>query len=191
MIAYITGKPMIIDDYLIVKTTSGVGYQVLVTAPMLASVRQTESVELFTYAYIREDKFELYGFLNPSELKVFQLLISVSGCGPKMALGILALGSQNLIKAVQNAQVSFFASCPRVGKKMAQKLIIELKNKLGGLKDLDLSPKTTSYTDASEALVALGFSLETVEMALDQLDATTLTASELVKLALKKLKAGV
>ena len=187
MIGYLIGKPMFFDDFVIIQTVSGVGYKVFVNHKILAK-NQLNNLELFIYSYLKEDRSELYGFESQSDLQLFELLVSVSGCGPKMALAISEAGSEAIINAIRQANVSFFTSFPRVGKKVGQKLIIELKSKLGGKKDLDLAPKSPVYQDTYEALLALGLSAEQVETALATLDLTELTPAAAVKQVLRNLK---
>lgn len=187
MIGFLIGKPMFFSDYVIVQTVGGVGYKVFVGSKILAQ-NQASEVQLFIYSYIKEDRFELYGFALQSDLQLFEMLVSVSGCGPKMALAICEAGSERIVEAIKQANVSFFSSFPRVGKKVAQKLIIELKNKLGGMKDLDLAPKSQNYQDAYEALVALGLPEPKVETELAKLDLETLTVAAAVKAVLQDIK---
>ncbi|MDO5561390.1 MAG: helix-hairpin-helix domain-containing protein, partial [bacterium] len=106
----------------------------------------------------------------------------------KMALAISEAGSDQIVNAIHQANVSFFTSFPRVGKKVAQKLIIELKTKLGGKKDLDLAPKSPVYQDTYEALLALGLPAEQVETVLSTLDLEQLTPAAAVKQVLRSLK---
>jgi holliday junction DNA helicase RuvA len=136
---------------------NGVGYTVLVTKSVQSSVQNGATIELFIYSHIKEDAFDLYGFATEGEKQLFLQLIDVDGIGPKTALGIMDRGRDGIIKAVQSADVSFFSSVPRVGKKSAQKIIIDLKNKLGGSEDLDLSEPTGKLAEIVEALVSLGF----------------------------------
>jgi Holliday junction DNA helicase RuvA len=152
-----------------------------------AAEKNGEIMAFFTYAYIREDRFELYGVATPSERQLFSLLVGVSGCGPKTALAIAEAGSAAIIGAVQAAEVGFFTSFPRVGKKLAQKLIIDLKTKLGGLQDLDLTPQSAAYADACEALATLGFNETQIRSALEGVAVEEMTTGEAVKAALKKM----
>ncbi len=187
MIGFLIGKPIIFNDHLLVQTAGGVGYKVWVSSKVLAQ-DDKEEVKLFIHSYIKEDRFELYGFLSAGDLQLFEMLLSVSGCGPKMALAICEAGSERIVEAIKQANVSFFSAFPRVGKKVAQKLIIELKTKLGGLKDLDLAPKSQNYQDAYEALVALGVPETKVETELAKLDLEVISVPEAVKIVLKDLK---
>ena len=190
MIAFLTGRAQPLIDSLIIHTASGVGYLVYTTSSLLGSLASDQEISLYIHSFIREDRFELYGFLSPSELAMFQLLITVSGVGPKMALAILnTAGVEGIIQAVAQGQVSFFSAAPRVGKKLAQKIIIELKPKLGSKSDLDLSPKSSNYQDVREALLSLGYSDSHIDATLQQLSdkLETQEISLSIKQALKEL----
>lgn len=186
MIGFISGKMQVFGERVLLTTAGGVGYFVFVSEKLLAAGNQ-DYLELYIYSYIRQDRFELYGFATPEQLQLFELLVAVSGCGPKTALLLASGGVTALKQAVQQAEVAYFTAFPRVGKKLAQKLIIELKSKLGGLKDLDLTPQSSSYTDALEALLTLGFSESQIHLALQQLDPKNVSSGELIKQALKLL----
>ena len=140
MIAYLTGSP-IFQAQQVVVVTGGVGYLVHVGNTLLSqlSSQQAEQVSLHIYTHVKEDRLELYGFDRLENLELFKLLIAISGVGPKTAQNLVDAGSERLIEAVRQAQTSFFTSVPRVGKKLAQKIIIELKSKLGSLQELNLS----------------------------------------------------
>jgi len=187
MIAWLQGPALVAGDYVIIQTAAGVGYKVFAGAKILSRASEGE-LEVFTYAYIREDRFELYGFANQADLQLFELLLSVSGCGPKMALALTDAGSARIIEAIQQADVTFFTQFPRVGKKLAQKLIIELKNKLGGMKELDLSPKSQTYEETMAGLQVLGFSEPEIREVLAELDLSSLDTGAAIKAALKRLK---
>lgn len=156
MIGYLSGICKITSSSFLV-LCNGVGYTVLVTKSVQSTVHSGETIELYIYSHIKEDAFDLYGFVSEGEKQLFLQLIDVDGIGPKTALGIMDRGRDGIIKAVQSADVSFFSSVPRVGKKSAQKIIIDLKNKLGGSEDLDLTEPTGKLAEIVEALVALGF----------------------------------
>ena len=147
---------------MLIVDVNGVGYGVLANAGTLQTAGSLDEISLNIYTHVREDRIELYGFSSPQEQMLFELLISVSGVGPKTALAITEKGSQALVEAIQQADVRFFTKVPRVGKKSAQKIIIELKSKLGGLKDLDLKPLAGKNQDVSEALQSLGFAEEEI-----------------------------
>jgi len=175
------------DTSSLIVVVGGVGYKVFV--PMNVSPNVGESIKVFTHTHVREDVLELFGFTDPTDLKVFEYLISVSGVGCKTALGIFSVGSRKeIINAITGNDVAFFTSVPRLGKKNAQKIIIELKNKLGGQEDLDLAAADSN--DSNEVIAALksfGFSPAESRAALKGLNGEGETVSEKVRLALKYL----
>jgi len=138
--------------------TQGVGYLVHVTEGFLESAEPNTETFLFIHSHIRDDTFDLFGFPTRQELVLFELLIGVSGVGPKTALTVINRGVSAVTLAVQKSDVDFFTTIPRLGKKNAQKIIIELKQKLGSSNDLDLSDISTSETkEVLEALLSMGF----------------------------------
>src|SRR5579864_8239375 len=148
------------DPFLIVDV-SGVGYKVLVPTTVLSKINSVgDNIKLYTHTHVREDLLELYGFTDPSDLKVFIMLISVSGIGCRTALGIFSVGTRaDIVQAISTGDVSFFTSVPRLGKKNGQKIIIELKNKLGANGDIDLSGDTRmEHQELVNALKGFGFS---------------------------------
>jgi len=177
------------DPFLIVDV-NGVGYKVLVPASVLAKIIGTgDSIKLYTHTHVREDLLELYGFTEPADLKVFSLLISVSGVGCRTALGIFSVGSRtDILQAITTGDVTFFTSVPRLGKKNGQKIIIELKNKVGATGDLDLSSEDgVEQQEVVTALQAFGYSLREAQMAFRELDGKGKSIEEKVRLALKSL----
>lgn len=187
MIGYLQGKPLPQKDSLLV-VVNGVGYQVHVTGRVLAQANTQEEVTLYTYTHVREDILELYGFSQPADKEIFELLLSVSGVGPRIALAISEYGPEAISQAVQTANVGLFSSVPRVGKKLAQKIIIELKSKLGSLYELQLGPQNQQQQDVTEALVALGFSEAEVHQVLpDVLPDESTDAAQAIKAAIKLL----
>ena len=192
MISYLVGKPLIQANELIL-IIGGVGYGVKVTNQIILqaanSVTSDSSKELalHIYTHVKEDVFDLYGFTTLNDKELFKLLISVSGVGPTTALAILNKGSQQVITAIQNADVSFFTSVKRVGKKAGQKIIIELKSKLGGLKDLDLSPFSQIQTDLYDALLNMGFQESLISQTIKSLNFDELPLEKALQLAIKEL----
>lgn len=185
MIGYLIGKPIIQGHKLLV-LTSGVGYLVNVGQQLLTQAASLEEIELHIYTHVKEEALELYGFRQLPEKEMFELLLSVSGVGPRIALSINEYGATKIIEAVQNANVGLFSSVSRVGKKLAQKIIIELKPKLGSLYELQLGPQSPVQQDVIEALLALGFGESEIHLALQKLDLeNTQDTSVLVKAAIK------
>lgn len=170
MIAQLTGQPIIRDSKLIVNV-GGVGYGVLVSDQTLVKLQAEVEVTLSIFTHVRQDTLELFGFLEPADKRLFQLLLGVSGVGPRTALAISQCGAAAITQAVQEAQVSFFTKVPRVGKQLAQKIIIELKSKLGSLRELELGGITDpKQKEVIEALLALGFEEQDVYCRLEKLD---------------------
>ncbi len=167
------------DNSAIIETTSGTGYRVFVGSQIIP-----ELVLLFTYHHVREDIDELYGFLSFDDLAVFELLLSVSGVGPKLAQTIFShLGKETVMTGIGGEQPAIFKSVPGVGQKVAEKIVVELKGK-AGLFAQDLSGSENN--DLFEALTGLGYQQLAIIRVLKELDPSTSTAEKL-KLALRLL----
>jgi holliday junction DNA helicase RuvA len=178
-----------LDPYLIIDV-NGVGYKVLPAHSVLSKLNGVgENIKVYTYTHVREDILELYGFAEPDDLRLFEYLISVSGIGPKSAIGIFTVGSRHdIIKAILNGDTTFFTAVPRLGKKNAQKLIIELKSKLGSTEEFDLSsPAQAESDDVVAALKGFGFSSSEAITALRSITQDGLSTSDKIRLALKYL----
>jgi holliday junction DNA helicase RuvA len=186
MIAYLTGKPLIQVDELVI-VCNGVGYGVKVTGKTLAEISSSTEVSLYIYTHVKEDSLDLYGFKSLNDKALFKLLISVSGIGPATGLSILEYSSNSVITAIQNADISFFTGVKRVGKKAAQKIIIELKSKLGGIKDINLTPLDQKQSDLHEALSNLGFSETQINELVRSEEFDELSIEESIKHAIRKL----
>ena len=154
MIGYLQGEIKYTGSDSIIILVNNVGYKVYVSK--LFSIGT--SVELFIHTHVREDALTLYGFASPADLQMFEWLLDVSGIGPKTALLCLAQGSAQIAKAIATADVGFFTQIPRLGKKNAQKIIIELKNKIGGFSELNLADDE-STSEAVLALQYMGYTL--------------------------------
>lgn len=171
--------------------TNGVGYVVSMCPSTLTKISTQETVELYIYTHVREDILELYGFQTEEELRLFKLLLNVSGIGPKTALLVISQGVEAVKEAIIKANTDFFTTIPRLGTKNAQKIIIELKTKLGGIEDLDLNGDRQS-SEITEALTSMGFSRQETLTALRNLPIELKTASTEQKLRhlLKNIRAG-
>lgn len=187
MIGFLSGRFMPLGESALLITQGGIGYRVWVSSQLLQK-GELESLQLYTHTYVREDRLELYGFINLEQLQLFELLIGVSGCGPKTALMLVGGGVDAFKQAIKQANLAYLASFPRVGKKLAQKLVIELKSKMDDLGSaLDLVTNA-AYQDAQEALATLGFSSEKVATVLADLAQQNLSTADLIKAALKQLR---
>lgn len=189
MIASLSGIVELRDDPYLIISVNGVGYRVLASSGVLKTINGVgEKVRVFTYTHVREDVLELYGFPSQNDLKLFELLLSVSGIGPKTAISVFAVGSSDGIQsAIVTGNVEFFTTVPRLGRKNAQKIIIELKNKLGSTVELDLSEKELKENkDVIAALRTFGFSSKEAADAVKDLE-KGLSTEEKIRKALKNL----
>lgn len=185
MIGYLKGMLLHRHDPLILVDVGGVGYKVHASQDVLQKYQTGQEMDVYIHTHVREDALELYGFLDEASLALFEQLISVSGIGPKTAIGVFTLGKrEEIMGAIRKADVDFFTGVPRLGKKNAQKLIIELKNKLGSVEELDLGE---GESDAVTALIGFGFSLDEARRAVREVGDMGKTTTEKVKLALKYL----
>lgn len=189
MIALLNGKVELLRRPFAIIDVNGVGYKVLVSDSVYKKLTIDEKIKIFTYNYIREDAFDLFGFLEIEDLDLFENLITVSGIGPKTALNIFSFGERkDIVSAIIKGDVSFFTSVPRLGTKNAQKIIIELKNKMGSSNDLDLSGKDfVENQEVIQALKTFGFSVGEAQKALREIETKGLTLDAKIKLALRGL----
>ena len=188
MIGSLRGNVILKDGNCLIIEAGGVGYKVLVSEKVWSSVHNDENVFLFIYSHIREDAFELFGFIDQKDIKLFENLIGVSGVGPKTAMSIFSFSDRDeIVNAVLKGDVSFFTRVPRLGKKNAQKIIIELKSKLKDSSSLDLSGDGfDSNEEVFEALRTFGFSSKEIGEVLKKIDSSA-TSDEKIKLSLKYL----
>ncbi len=189
MIASLKGTIELIDFPHLIIDVSGVGYKVTVSRDVLAKAKTGQNLKVFTYTHVREDLLDLYGFLTFEDLKLFEHLISVSGIGPKTALGIFSINSsQDIVGAIISGNVDFFSGVPRLGKKNAQKIIIELRSKFdktGSLTSLDVIDGESE--EVLSALKTFGFTTREIQEALRHIGGKAQTTDEKIRLALKYL----
>ena len=189
MIGLLKGKIELLQRPFVIIDVNGVGYKVLVPESVYLKLTKNEAVRLFTYTYVREDALELFGFLEAEDLSLFESLLTVSGIGPRTALNIFSFGERkDIIEAIIKGDVSFFTSVPRLGTKNAQKIIIELKNKMGAGQDLDLSGKDLlENAEVVQALKNFGFSTAEAQKAVREIKKDGISTEERIRLALKNL----
>ena len=157
MISYLEGKVQFIRSSYVTINVSGVGYKVGIGPNLASKLRPDENVSVYIYTQVREDILALYGFETLEELDLFELLISVSGIGPKAAMGILSAASADKIRtSIVNQDPTLLSSVSGVGKKTAEKVIVELKNKVGATGSL-FDGSGGKAEDVYEALIQLGF----------------------------------
>ena len=188
MIGALRGKIFSKSQNSIILFAGNIGYTVFVTNRFLETTKTDADVFLFIHSHIREDTFDLFGFPTIQELHLFKLLLTVSGIGPKTALTVIDRGVTAVTHAVQKSDVDFFTTIPRLGKKNAQKVIIELKQKLGSLSDLDLTDHTSSETkEILEALTSMGFIRNEAIRAIQTIPTGVEALEEKIRYCLKQL----
>lgn len=185
----LTGTVALKDDPFLILSVNGVGYKVAVPLGVLAQKALEEDLTLFIHTHVREDALELYGFLEKADLDIFEKLISVSGVGRKSAIAIFSLANRGeIINAIVKGDAAFFTAVPRLGKKNAQKIIIELRSKIADTgEDLDLSVDGEGVDEVLAALKQFGFSQREALSALRQIATEGKTVDEQLRLALKQL----
>lgn len=191
MISHLEGKILRVDERFIILETGGVGYKVFVAPETLQTIKnKTEvSVGLWTYLAVRENALDLYGFLEKEELDFFELLIShVSGVGPKTALGILTVTTiKNLRQAIGTDDTARLSKISGIGKKIAEKIVLELRDKIDFLENEKDTGEMRDESDALEALKSLGYSHQEAREALKAIPKEIVGTSGRVKHALKML----
>ena len=198
MFYYLNGIVAHTAPYLAVIDCGGVGYACKTTNHTLAGLTKGQKAKLYTYLHVREDLFELYGFGSESELNCFQMLIGISGVGPKAALSILSSNTpESLAMAIITEDEKALTSTPGIGKKIAQRVILELKDKLakGQLPTGGESYGGTGVTvipdnkvsEASAALAVLGYSQAEIAQALKGIDMDATPLEGIIKLALRAM----
>lgn len=188
MIAYLKGEILSKGANFLVLSTGPVGYKVYVPASLLVKHKPGGALELFIHAYVREDQFSLYGFLTADELELFELLISVSGVGPKMALSILSTTSAEHVKsAIAGGEAAVFTKVSGVGRKTAERLIVELREKLGGDGKMVSGKMSKEFSESLDALVSLGYSVSEARDALKRVPEQLADSSQIIKAALQVL----
>ena len=195
MLYYVSGPVTVLEPGLAVIDCGGVGYGCRVTAYTAAQLKLNQPAKLYITESIREDAFDLYGFISREEQRCYELLTSVTGVGPKAAMAILSAGPQNFTLAVMTGDEKLLTAAQGVGKKIAQRIILELKDKVGGGDvTLDFSGPTVApvVTDtgsmslANKALQELGYSPGEIAQALKGADPNAST-EELIRYALRAM----
>ncbi len=195
MIGMLRGRVWEIQAENIVLDVQGVGYLLAVPLGLLSKVRTGQDLFLYTHMHVREDELSLYGFDSIEEKRLFLLMLSVSGIGPKASLAILSTFTPEEIQgAISSENISLLTKVPGIGKKIAQRLVLELKEKFKGpIVTVRNSPGGhLGNSDALETLLALGYNMAEARQALGQLngEADALTTEEQIKGALRVLTKG-
>ena len=198
MFYYIEGTVALIDVGLAVIDCGGVGYALNATTNTIARLKAGERVRLYVYEMIAEDRFDLYGFYSREEKRSFEMLVGVSGVGPKVAQSILSSNTPEALSlAIVSGNEKALTAVPGIGKKIAQRVLLELKDKLGAeLESLDFSGGPApaeapagggKRADAAAALGVLGYSSSEIAAALKGLDIQTLSVEDIIRQALRNM----
>lgn len=189
MIAFLEGTIELKGEKFAVVNVGGVGYKVFVGKETRAKMPEKGGgVKCWTHQYAREDSVELYGFLHYGELELFEILIGISGIGPKGALGILGIApADTLKKAIAAGDTSYLTRVSGIGRKTAEKIVLELRDKMSGTGITPEAPELKDEADALEALVSLGYSPREAREALGRVGQEITGTQRRVSEALKKL----
>lgn len=171
-----------------------IGYELIIPTPEIENLNLDDKVKYYTYHAVRENSEELYGFSSLSAKRLFEMLISVNGIGPKAAIAILSLAPTEVVRnAIANADAGFIAKAAGIGKKSAERVIVDLRDRVGAPSSYGANTPISVSTnfanppkdEALDALIALGFQLKEASAALAEVD-PTLSVEDRIKLALKK-----
>ncbi len=190
MIATLTGKVAEKHGQTVVLEVGGVGYGLFVSFEDFGALKTDEQTKLYVYESIRENSFELFGFRNLESKKLFEQLLTVKGVGPKMALSILSVASlQQVRQSIAAGDIKFISQAAGVGRKAAERVVVDLKDKVGlapdeSATDFLTTPAADPSDEALQGLVALGFSVQDAAEALKKID-KKLPPAQRIKEALK------
>ena len=199
MFHYINGLVAELLPNLAVIDCGGVGFAVNTSAYTVSQLKTGEKTKLYTFVYIREDCMDIYGFASKSEKHCFEMLIGVSGVGPKAAIAILSSSApENLVMNIVSGNEKALTAAPGIGKKIAQRIILELKDKLAketaeiSFEDVPVfnavsESGNTKINDASAALMVLGYSSSEIAAAPKKVDVEKLSLEEIIKASLKQM----
>ena len=191
MISYLSGKILNKGQGYIILRVGGVGYKVYINPTKYAELDINQEVEFYIYQVVREDALDLYGFNNLEELEMFELLLSISGIGPKSALGALSISSVGELKSyIAQGDPSLLTKVSGIGKKTAERVVLELRDKINqavGNRQQGSEINGLVSGDEIDALMALGYSMQQAREALKKVDPNIEDSGERIREALKKL----
>lgn len=190
MLAWLSGKIKSKGAGFIIIEANNVGYKVFISPVVYADLASGQLIDLYTHQYVREDVLDLYGFKTIAELELFELLLSISGIGPKSALGVLSISKVSDIKdSIARGDSALLTKVSGIGRKTAERVILELREKIGQT-DVALGKSgkgALGSGDEIDALMALGYSLVQARQALQAVDSSIKDSGERIKQALRKL----
>lgn len=189
MISFLRGKILNKGQGFVIIDVRDIGYQVFVNPTVYADLDIKQEVEFYTHHHIREDAMDLYGFKNLEELELFELLLSISGIGPKSALGVLAIASVEDVKdSISRGDSALLQKVSGIGKKTAERVVLELREKITSTGSGQAVTETgNSSSDEIDALMALGYSMQQAREALKDVSPDIKDSGERIREALKKM----
>ncbi|MFY9462522.1 MAG: Holliday junction branch migration protein RuvA, partial [Candidatus Sungiibacteriota bacterium] len=192
MISYLEGKIEFKGEKFVVVNVGGVGYRVFASSETLKKIPEKEGVvKLWIHTHLREDALDLYGFLHMAELDLFETMIQAPGIGPRKALGVLGVAPiDTLRRAIAAGDVSYLTRVSGIGRKTAEKIVVELREKMAGKGVMVEAPELKEEADAVEALMSLGYTQREAREALQQVSGDIKSSEKRIKEALKKLGGG-
>lgn len=192
MFEFIIGDIVSIEDDYVVVQNNGIGYRVLTSINSMMDLELGQKNQMvYTQLHPRDDGLYLYGFTTEEEMDMFNLLLKVSNIGPKIGLGVLSTLSPNQIKlAIHNRDLDTLCKAPGIGKKTSERMVLELKDRIGDMELIDTTEVIQDagiHDEAVEALVSLGYSKYEVEKVVRSMDVNNMTVEEIIREGLKKL----
>jgi holliday junction DNA helicase RuvA len=191
MIGYLTGKIISSKPTQILLDVNGVGYEIRISINTFERISGKETISLFIHTNVKEDAITLFGFYSEAEKEMFELLISINGVGPKSALSLLSgISTDDLKQAIVTSNVERMIAVPGIGRKTAERLILELKNKVRDIKEEGITPtKPSLQKEAVAALSTLGYNLASSEKAVNKIlsEMPDSSLEDLIKRSLKEL----
>ena len=193
MLEYIKGKIIHLGDEYVIIENNGIGYRIMTSMNTISNINpEATDILLYTHIIMREEDILLYGFDSVDEMDPFKLLITVSKVGPKLACAILScLNTSRLKMAILSNDIALLCKCSGVGKKTAERIILELKDKIDensiNYGDIKLNNINSVLEEVTEACISLGYNRYEIRNALEQLDLENLEIEEIIKLVLRKL----
>ena len=196
MISFIKGNIEILKEGLIIIENNGIGYKINVSEKLYTYLcKNTKDIKLYTFMNVKEGDISLFGFLSLEELELFERLITVSGVGPKGAISLLnVLSPQEIISAIITSDIKTLSSGQGIGKKIAQRIALELKDKVDIIDAINITPQLANDIEEDEetketleALSALGFTKQEILKALNDIEDKNMPVNKMISLCLKKL----
>jgi Holliday junction DNA helicase RuvA len=189
MIAYLQGKIIAKQQSSVIILANQVGYKIFVNQKFIDELLLDAQAEMYIHQHVKEDALDLFGFVSSEELELFELLISVSGVGPKSALNFLSVAKVAEIKeSIIMGDYAILTKVSGIGRKIAERVVLELRNKVGGLVGDATVDQITARNDELDALIGLGYSVQQARDALKNINPKILDSSERVKEALKIIR---